>query len=195
MECKFTNKIPCLYHCTLCKLWRRRRIKLGSKNSTQTEAMMSWSNEIVDIAALSLSLSLSLGWVQDFHTPTPAKFISEWCLVFCEYWTTTMDNNNSHGGSCCAVSTMGMFWLRAKLHYFINEWTKKAHHNILLCVCVCVCVCVFFLVFLRLSLYKSNDFFCWNIIFTLKENILYFYNLKRNFLEKKSSMLHWKKHI
>ncbi len=29
-------------------------------NSTQTEAMMSWSNEIVDIAMLSLSLSLSL---------------------------------------------------------------------------------------------------------------------------------------
>ncbi len=30
-------------------------------NSTQTEAMMSWSNEIVDIAMLSLSLSLSDG--------------------------------------------------------------------------------------------------------------------------------------
>ncbi len=45
----------------------------ASKNSTQTEAMMSWSNEIADIAA---ALSLSLGWVQDFRTPTPAKFIS-----------------------------------------------------------------------------------------------------------------------
>jgi hypothetical protein len=97
--------------------------------------MMSWSNEIVDIAKLSLS------WVQDCHTPTPTKFISRWCLVFCEYRTTTIVVEE--------VSTMGTFWLPAKLHYFINEWTKKAHHNI---------YCVFFFVFLKISLSKSNDF-------------------------------------
>jgi hypothetical protein len=107
--------------------------------------------------------------------------------VFCEYWTTTIVMEEvavqcqqwacSDSGQNCITLSM-------------NELNKP---TIIFIVFVCV---RFLLSFWNYHYTKVMIlFFCWNIFFHMERKKLYFYNLKRKFSEKKSSILHWKKHI